>query len=785
VSRARLLRGACAAVLLAPVVLVGSTGPSAAGPVGPSPGPGSPASPAPGDGSADAGTAPTEGLEVSSIAPAELVPGGTMTVRGRVHGGPDGLTGSRLAVRRAGSRSVTLSSLQRWTAAVDARPGPAAGDGPFEDPAATARTEAELDLGDVPAGGSVPFTVRLDADVLGLRDSSVAAGPYGLQLLLTTSEEVVDDERGFLVWSPEVDAAPTSLVTSVPLTSPPVLTSTGLPDPEVLRGEVVEGGRLHTSLDVASALDADWVVDPALLGGLVAQEPSDEAEQGADGTDPDGSTAEPSAGPSQEPSDEPSGGPSGDGSGEGSTEPSDAPPAAGPGAPTASEPSDGPAPSPAPPEDADPVAAWLDSLQQARRGREVLLTDWADPDPGRLSSADDTAQAWVALSDAQHLALPDDQVEELLSGRVRTDVVVPEDGRTTVEELSVLARGRSAVLLDEAVVPLVDPFALSYTADLVSTVTVGDSTMTAVLSDPTLTADTLAAVEGSPLATTRVLARLATTTLQRPNDQRLLAVHLPSTLRPAPGSAEQLAAALEATSWAEPTSLSTALGTPPSREAREPLPEGEPLETDPGVQPMLDALTDSRLVAGAVGDTDEGDLPLRVAATLSRDAEDGAAGALAEEIVRQTQATVDGIRVVPGSRVTLVAAQAALPVTVISELDSEVDLVLQVRSRSPRLQVPEQRVPVTVEPGQRAVVDVPVIAVASGPAEVTSQLVTEAGRPWGPPSTVTVTVATQAEGRVLAAIGVVVGVLFVVGAARAFVRNRRGRELEATGAELP
>ena len=204
---------------------------------------------------------------------------------------------------------------------------------------------------------------------------------------------------------------------------------------------------------------------------------------------------------------------------------------------------------------------------------------------------------------------------------------------------------------------------------------------------------------------------------------------------------------------------------------------------------MLDALVDARRVAAAVAAPEDpvarAALDLRAAATLSRSAGPAASAELAEEVRAQTRGTVGAVQVVPGSRVTLVAAQAALPVTVVNNLDTEVRLVLEVRSRSPRLQVPETRVPVTVQPGQRAGVDVPVVAVASGPAEVTSQLVTADGRAWGPPSTVTVTVATQAEGRVLTGVGVGVAVLFVLGAARAFVRNRRGRELEGAGPVEP
>ena len=418
----------------------------------------------------------------------------------------------------------------------------------------------------------------------------------------------------------------------------------------------------------------------------------------------------------------------------------------------------------------------------------MVLTDWADPDPARLRSADDVAQAWATVRTAREAALPEARAEQLLGGGARDDVLLATEARLTGADLLTLAQGRRSVVVPEGLVPLRDPFALTFTPDAVTEITLDGETFTAVLDDASLTADTVSAIEGSPLALTRVLARLATTTLQRPNDPRLLAVVLPADLAPVPGAAEQLAEALAATGWAETVPLSTALGTPPADAARAPLPSGRSA-TVPGVQDLLDAVADGRRVeAAVVAPADPvavAALDLRAAATLSRSAAPDAAAELAARLREQTRGTVDAVQVVPGSRVALVAAQAALPVTVVNDLATEVNLVLQVRSRSPRLQVPQTLVPVTVQPGRRAVVDVPVVAVASGPVEVSSQLMTVDGRPWGPGSSISVTVATQAEGRVLTGVGIVVGVLFVLGAARAFVRNRRGRELVGSGPVEP
>ncbi|MFC7164344.1 DUF6049 family protein [Aquipuribacter hungaricus] len=781
---------------------------------------------APGD-PADGSGADEAGVEVTSLLPAELRPGGRVTVRGRVSGGEDGLVGARVELRRAPVRSSSVSSLERWTAPVDEQAAPAADPddpggaggtrggaggtaGGVDDPAEDARTEVVVQVGDVPAGEVVPFVAVVEASATGLRSTAGAAGAYGLQVLLldeATTEGAdgpgpVDDERGFLVWTPEVDVAPTRLVTTVPLQGPPPTTTTGLPEEQELLDALAPGGRLDRLLPAAAVLDAGWVVDPVLLAGAAAA--AGTTDPGAPApTTPDDPAA--TAAPGDEPGDaaEAAGGSAGDAAGGAAGEPAGGaaggtaggaggPQAVAEGAPSAdTTASDAPAPDGGSPAGPAQAAAWLAALAVGRDGRDVVLADWADPDPARVRSAADPDAAWAVVRAARQAALPDGLAEQLLDGSTRSDVLVvdgPAADRVSGRDVATLAQGRSSVVLPEEAVPLSDPFALSYTPDAVTEVDAGGSTLTAVLADATLGADTAAALEGSPLALTRVVARLATTTLQRPNDPRLLAVTLPADLSPVPGAAQHVADALSGTPWADTVSLSTALGTPPSTEPREPLPGGRSPQV-PGVDGLLEALADARQVAAAAAVPEDpvqaAALDLRAAASLSRSTPPEAPAELAALVREQTRGTVDGVQVVPGSRVTLVAAEAGLPVTVVNELDTEVSLVLEVRSRSPRLQVPQARVPVTVQPGQRTVVDVPVVAVASGAAEVESQLTTADGRAWGPVSSVDVTVATQAEGRALTVVGVVVAVVFVVGAARAFVRDRRGRELVGAGPVEP
>jgi hypothetical protein len=125
--------------------------------------------------------------------------------------------------------------------------------------------------------------------------------------------------------------------------------------------------------------------------------------------------------------------------------------------------------------------------------------------------------------------------------------------------------------------------------------------------------------------------------------------------------------------------------------------------------------------------------------------------------------------------VTLAAAEAALPVTVVNDLDEDASLVLLARSRSPRLRIPETSVRIEVPAGGRLRVDLPVAAVSDGPAEVTLRLLAPDTTAWGPPADTRVRVATGAEAGVLWVAAAVAAVVFVVGTWRTVRRSRRRR----------
>lgn len=654
-------------------------------------------------------------LVVDAVVPAELVPGGQVDLSGHVTAGARALTDVQVTIHRTVRRSSTVSAVEDWLA--DPQPPGTAEPGAGRPSSVATTVLATLEIGDLPEDGTGRFALRVEADELGLPETLQAAGPYGLQLEATAQEVLLDSERGFLLWSPVTDAAPTQLFSVASFIGPASDLATGLPSGVELEDLTAEGGRLQLLLALARGLDSAWALDPALLAGLNRE-----------------ATRTPTTTSSSR--------------------------------------------------------RWLEELGLARGDRDVVLLDWALPSAARLASAPDVDEAHELLRQVREDLLSDAELERLLDGPSRDDVLLHTDGSVDRTELGVLLDGRRSVVIEEQAVPLVDAFALSYTDDAVTELAGPDGPVTAVLVGASVSRDAATAAEGDALATTRLLARLATTTLQRPNDPRLVALALPADLRPTPQGSQALSRALESTSWSTGVGLSQALGTAPSDQEREPLPRSGPLPVRPDVARAFAARTALDAVSAAVvGDGQDApdpadDAPQPVptqrllAAALSGLTAPAAPAQVAGAMLRAAEAAVAGVRIVPGSQITLAAEEAAIPFTVVNDLDRPVRLVLEVTSRSPRLRIVQESPTVVLQPGVRTVVDVDVEAVANGRAEVTAALRTVDGQPWGEATTLVVSVTTQAEARVLGLVAAAVTLLFVGGSVRAVRVNRRRRLLE-------
>ena len=418
------------------------------------------------------------------------------------------------------------------------------------------------------------------------------------------------------------------------------------------------------------------------------------------------------------------------------------------------------------------VARWLESLRAEADRRDVVALGYGDPDV--------TALAHAGLPGVHDLTEEQgrDTADALLDAPTRSDIAWPASGSVDAETLAMLADGgRSAVVLSRGSQPLDET--LSFTPTGRATLTVGSGSVDSLLVDTPLS-ETLASVEDDVLAVQRLLAETAAITMERPSVDRHVLVTATRDWDPDPQVGAAAIRALTAVPWVEALPLSEMLATEPPDLERAPLSYPE---SDAALE--LDAAT-LRAAGGAVQDVREMAPALEDPAELVADAERSAAAAASvawrddrDEWTAQVGAFVErsaalaaGVRVVPGSAINVLSAQADLPLTVTNDLTQAVEVRVTLRSSTPRL-VAEDAVPVTVPAGGSERVSVPVRALASGNTEVMVQLRTPAGEPIGEPVSLVVRVRADWENRGTLGLAAVAGVVLVVGLVRTIRRGRR------------
>lgn len=435
-------------------------------------------------------------------------------------------------------------------------------------------------------------------------------------------------------------------------------------------------------------------------------------------------------------------------------------------------------------DDAGPATRrWATELRMARGSREVIEQPWGTPDLDLLAASGRPRDLLELLAEAAQRAL-DGEVRDpasMLGGAVRTDTSVVT-GTVSAEGLAVAAAQGNAVVVPDRVVPLVDG-SLPFTPDLRTTSPTSAGPVSLLVTDSPLSRTLGDAVGGDVWAGTRFMADVAATALQRPSDSRVIGLVADDLDGASPEAAEAVAAALASTPWAGQTDLTTWIAAEADPQPRAAPPALEQEQVDivaEEVDELLAALTTLESLEDAVS-AQTGPLPLhrrRAASALAQDVQ------LVTEVsaaLRDTAAGwVQGVRIVPGSTITLAAEEAVLPVTLVNDLDTDVQLVLQARSRSPRLRVLDTAIPVDLPAGARTRVDLPVRAVSNGPASVSLRLLTPDTTPWGPAAATDVRVATVAEARLLGIAAAVAGTIFALGTWRTVRRRRRqGRDDDA------
>ncbi|MCI2240522.1 DUF6049 family protein [Paenibacillus sp. TRM 82003] len=655
-----------------------------------------------------------------------------IAVRARVRNdGGEALEGLRARLVAQRSPVVARSSLDRWESA--------------DADSSLGRAVVSSDDADVTAGGLRPGE---EAEVLLTLEASELGGGEGAHPaaveVVTGDGERAGLARTFLVSTP-AGVRTTLLTLLLPLVAGRVREADGLAE------EVA--GRLGRLVEASGDPRTSWALDPAVLADVF--------------TPPFNGTE------------------AGDGTAVGEAAP--LPPAVEVPAQAAA----------LPPGTTDPartivaLATWRERLAAAAAGRCVVALPHGDPDLTAL-----TAVAAGAELLAEAGAAGVDVATSLDAATVLTGVSWPVDEDAGTEVLTLAARaGATTVVLDDEALPTRDE--LTYTptgrADVEAGTGAG-TTLTGLIADSALSQLLQrAAVPASPEVedvvddevagslVQRVLAEVATITLQRPSDPRSLLVVAARSFDPRPAVVQRVVAAVEASGWASWQSLPDLLATPVPDVERAAAPEPDTVSLRPAlpgahvvaVRDALATLAELREAldgtAPATGAAQRSALMLLAASWRGHLPELRSARAGLQE---DAAALLRAVHVLPGSVLNLAATRTELPVTIVNELFAPVRVELVLRPRSPRVQL--EAVPAQTVPARGQVrVGVPVRALANGSVVVEAQLRTPSGLPLGEPVGLDVNVRADLEGWLTGLVGGGAGALLVVGLVRAVRRGRR------------
>lgn len=664
-----------------------------------------------------------------------------VTVRARVRNtSRETLTGlgARLVVQR--SATAAREALASWATASETR---STGRAPVSSDPADVGADGEL-----AAGASAVVTLVLAASAIG---TAPGAHPASVEVRDASARQGIT--RTFLVSAAAAGTAePTRLTMLLPLVAGRVEPSALAEDPSggavpsVAELADLVDGRLGRLLAAGADPRTAWALDPALL--LTA-----EAARPAATTDP----LEAAATSAPETDDD--------------------------SAPTSAQ--------------VQTVTGWLDDLRAAAAGRTVLTLDFGDPDVASLARSG----AGPRLADAARTAAAGATDGLGTTADLLTDVVWPADGQADDDVLdAAAAQGATTVVLaDDSLAPDDD---LTFTPSGRADVAAGSGRLDAVVADRTLS-DLLSAVTtdaedgsgsgsgggggqapASAATVQRVLAEIATVTLQRPNDPRSLLLTTPRSFDPDPGAVGALTVAVEESGWGRWQSLRDLLAVPaadagwvgPRLSAAV---SGSGLSTG-HLAAVASALTSVDAFATALSTQDAAADPAvlarrRAALLLMSTSWRGHTGDLPRArraLVGSLEGLSAGIRIVAGSVRNLAATRSELPITLVNELDVPVQVDLVLTPRTPRVQldaVPRQTIPARSQ--QR--VAVPVRALANGSVVIDASLLTPAGTPVGQSVDVDLNVRMDVETWLTAIVGGGAGALLVAGVWRAVRRGRR------------
>lgn len=640
-------------------------------------------SPAP---KAQAAQAATVDIQLNSMIPAAPVKGDTLTISGTVvNNGSETINNAHVGLR-VGPLLADRSSIDEAAERTSFR----AGTDPGEiDPAHAVK------IASLPSKVNHSFTLTVPVNKLELGKDGVYQ--LGVSLSGVTesrpSEQVLGIKRTFLPWQPEAAAKRSQLTYVWPLISTTHVTAeTGSDETQTpvflddsLAEELSPGGRLERMVALGKDLPITWVVDPDLLYTV------DAMTKGYRVRVPGGK------------------------------------PVQGKNKAVAEQ--------------------WLSSLEAAVQGKKVVALPFADPDLASLAHrGKDVSGTLGQLRPATDKAKQ--AVETVLHVPASTDFSWPVDGAIDPSIVNVATSAGAHNILTRSD-SLTESGALGYTPSAARPIGAG---ATAVVADAELSTafegDMLSA-GNSTLAVQRFLAHSLALNLQKTDEQRSFVV-TPQRM-PSLSQVETMAAAirgLQAGRWTLPGDLEAAAAAKPDPAAATQVPgagqypedllkQELPVTAFEKIRTTQNTLDHFKVILAA---PDRVEIPF--GNTTNREMSTSWRGRPAEGAVYRDQVQdyliglTEKVKVVPKSDATLSGHSATIPVSVQNSLVQDVHgLVLRVKSANPtRLMFGdkgEAEQQVTVQGDHTQTVKFPANATASGPVEVTAQLFTKDGVPYG------------------------------------------------------
>ncbi|MEU2449164.1 DUF6049 family protein [Streptomyces sp. NPDC012765] len=635
---------------------------------------------------AEAAQASSVDVQLVSMAPTAPVKGDTLTIQGTVlNTGSETITDAHVGLR-VGPALTDRSSIDEAAE----RTGFRAGADPGEiDPAYAVK------IASLPSKISQQFTLTIPVNKLELDKDGVY--PLGVSLSGVTdsrpSEQVLGIKRTFLPWQPEAAAKRSQLTYVWPLISTTRVTAeTGSDELQTpvflddsLADELRSGGRLEQMVTLGKDLPITWVIDPDLLYTV------DAMTKGYRVRTPGGK------------------------------------PVQGKNRAVAEQ--------------------WLSSLEAAVQGKKVVALPFADPDLASLAHhGKDVSGTLGQLRPATDKAKQ--AVETVLHVPVSTDFSWPVDGAIDPSIVNVATSAGAHNVLTRSD-SLVESGALGYTPSAARPIGAGT---TAVVAD----ADLSTAFQGdmlnagtATLAVQRFLAHSLALNLQKTDEQRSVVV-APQRM-PSVSQVQTMAAAvrgLQAGRWTQPGDLEAAAAAKPDPGATTQVPgagqypealrkQELPVAAFEKIRTTQSTLDRFKVILAA---PDRVEIPFgnttnREMSTSWRGRPDEAR-LYRDQVQEYLVGLTEKVKVIPKSDATLSGHSATIPVSVQNSLVQDVHgLVLRVKSANPsRLMFGEKgeaEQQVTVQGDHTQTVKFPANATASGPVEVTAQLYTKDGIPYG------------------------------------------------------